>query len=60
MKVKIGNIVYNAKDEPIMIVLSDKDKENITNMDPKLTKYCAFPEGIDDDVIEKFMNIEDE
>ena len=59
MKVKIGNKVYNTEDEPIMIVLSDKDKENISNMG-ELTKYCGYPKDMDENIIVQFMDIKDE
>lgn len=53
MKVKIGNKIYDAKDEPIMIILSKSDKTNLANMHPDLTKYCCFPD--DYEGIEEFM-----
>lgn len=44
MKVKIGDTIYDAEQEPIMVILSDSDKKNIQNMLPECTKYCAYPE----------------
>ena len=55
MKVKIGNEIHDSKDEPIMIIISDKDKENITNMDKNCTKYCCFSDNMDIKDIENFM-----
>ena len=43
MKVKVGNKIYNGNDVPVMVILTDKDKENIKNMAPNCTKYCAYP-----------------
>ena len=43
LKVKIGNKIYDSKDEPIMLILSPLDKENISNMDKDHLKYCSFP-----------------
>ena len=57
MKVKIGDTVYDAENEPIMIILSDKDKENIKNMTVDAKKYCSFPDSINIDNIKKFMKI---
>jgi len=57
MKVKIGNKIYSANDEPIMIILSDNDKENISNMIPMNHKYCVFPETFPKNKISEFMNI---
>lgn len=57
MKVKIGTKIYDSEKEPIMIVLSDVDKENITNMLPECTKFCSYPEGIESSEIKKFMKL---
>lgn len=56
MKVKIGNKTYTTKDGPIMVILADKDKENIASMRPKDTKYCQF-EDEDAENINEFMEI---
>ena len=45
MKVKIGEVVYDAADEPVMVILSPTDKENISNMMPEATCYASFPDG---------------
>ena len=42
MKVKVGDRVFSSEDQPIMVILTDKDKENIANMDPDCTKYATF------------------
>ena len=42
MKIKIGNRVYTSKDQPIMIILTEADKQNISNMLPECTKYCEY------------------
>ena len=44
MIVKIGNKFTNSKDEPIMIILSEDEKELISNMG-KQKKFVCFPEG---------------
>ena len=60
MKVKIGNTIYDAEDQPVMIILSDEDKENISNMPETNTKYCCFPcSGYTEKEIEDFMNVGD-
>ena len=46
MKVKVGNKIYDGEKEIIMVILTDKDKENIANMHPKATKYCQYPKDI--------------
>ncbi len=45
MKIKVGDKIYDAEDERIMVILSDWDKENITNMLPECHKYASWPEG---------------
>jgi hypothetical protein len=57
MKVKIGEKVYDANEVPILIVLSEDDKENIKNMSPDATKYCCFPDTYDLTKIKDFMKI---
>ena len=59
MKVKIGNIVYDPNEQPIMIILSDKDKENITNMLPSATKYICYPQSMSAEEVEKFAKTND-
>jgi hypothetical protein len=56
MKVKIGDTVYDAEDEPIMLILTETDKKNIAKMLPETTKYCAYPEEFyNSDYISKWM-----
>jgi hypothetical protein len=43
MKVKVGNKVYDGEKEPIMVILTPSDKENIANMRVEDTKYCFYP-----------------
>lgn len=56
MKVKIGNTYFDSDDQPIMVVLSDIDKRNITQMAPDSTKYCCYGKGHDMDEIESWMH----
>jgi len=56
MKVKIGDEICDSKDQPIMIILEGKDKENIANMLDTATKYCSYPDsGFTEEEIKKFM-----
>ena len=60
MKVKVGNKVYDSGQEAIMVILTDKDKENIANMLPSCTKYCEYQEEqYTLEEIEEWMNDED-
>jgi len=54
MKVKIGDTVYDAEDEPIMVILNDADKKNIAGMKHE-TKYCCFPNDCTEDEVNEFM-----
>jgi hypothetical protein len=55
MKVKIGDKIYDSKNEPIMIILEDYNKEHISNMAKEATKYCEFPDDITEDQVREFM-----
>lgn len=57
MKVKIQNIVYNAEIEPILVILSEEDKENIKSMEADCFKYCVAPEELSEEDIREFMKI---
>jgi hypothetical protein len=55
MKVKIGNDVYDGSEQPIMVVLTDVDKENIHNMPMENHKYCQYPDTMSEEYVRKFM-----
>lgn len=64
MKVKIGDKIYDAEKEPIMLIFeNDTEKsaivKHLTNMGIKdniARKYIMYPtKGYDEAVIEKFM-----
>ncbi len=42
MRIKAGDMVFGSEQQPIMVILTDKDKENIANMHPDCTKYAMF------------------
>ena len=56
MKVKIGNKIYDSNEQPILLILDDLEKEQISSMRDQ-TKFCSFPEGSSISLIEKFMDI---
>lgn len=56
MEVKIENTIYNSEDIPIVITLSDSDKNNIKNMREDNYKYCSYPDHYDPEEIRKWMN----
>ena len=57
MMVKVGDKIYDSNVEPIMVILSDSDKENISNMAPNRTMYCSYPDSCDADTIFEWMKI---
>lgn len=57
MKVKIGDKIYDSKEEPIMIILEDYNKEHILNMLPEAKKYCEYPNSITEEEAREFMKI---
>lgn len=59
MKVKVGDKIYDGKKEPIMVILSDNDKELILKMDPKATKYLQYPDTMTPDKARAFMKTEE-
>ncbi len=44
MKVKISNVIADSDHEPIMVILTKQDKENISRMHPDSSKYCVYPD----------------
>jgi len=57
MRVKIGNTVYDSENEPIMLLLSNVEKQHISNMPYDAHKYCSYPEGREESEIEEFMKL---
>jgi len=56
MIIKIGNTYYNSTQEPILLILGEHEKEDITNMCNQ-KKYCSFPEESNIDDIKEFMKV---
>ena len=55
MKVMINEHIYDGEKEIVMIQLTDKDKENIKNMDKDCNVYCEFPDDKDTDEVKELM-----
>ena len=60
MKVKIGSTIYDGLDEPIMVILTERDKEGIAKLDKDDMKFCHYPTGIDIKIINEWMNQDSE
>jgi hypothetical protein len=56
MRVKIGHKIYDSNEEPILLILSDEDKENIAKMIPGAHKFCSYPDHLVASEIIKWMN----
>ena len=59
MKVKIGDTIYDSDTQPIMIILDENEKQLISQMDTKHSKFCVYPENYSEEEIKKFMEIND-
>ena len=60
MQVKIdhpdyGNIVVDSDDVPVMIKMSDEEKQLIHDMTPDNNCFCAYPENANEYWIAKWM-----
>lgn len=55
MKVKIGIKIIDSNDEPIMLILDQREKDLIGSMNGQNLRFCAFPEDSNIQVIEEFM-----
>lgn len=54
MQVKIGNKIINSENEPIMLILSPKEKVLIAGMG-KQERFCCFPQTYHSQEIVDFM-----
>lgn len=54
VRVKIGDIIHDSNNEPIMLILDGEDIDNISNMEGQ-KKYCSYPEDMSADDIVRFM-----
>lgn len=49
MKVKIGNKIYDSENEPIMIIMTEKEKQALCKnfiKTKKAKKFCEYPDTI--------------
>lgn len=47
MKVKIGDRIYDSDKEPVMIIISEQDKRNISMMPKGFHRYCSYPDDLE-------------
>lgn len=58
MKVKIGDMVFDGENTPVMVMLTEKDRESIASMASRQVGYycyCQYPDGLTEDDVKKFM-----
>jgi hypothetical protein len=60
MKVKIGDKIYDANEEPVMLIFeSDIQRiavgQHLINMPDGGRKYCMYPDSMDHEVVRDFM-----
>ena len=55
MRIKVRDETYDGEDEPVMVILTNKDKENIANMDKGCTKYCMYPDNMNEEEVLEWM-----
>ena len=61
MKVKVGNIIYDGIDEPIMVILTNLDKASIRDMPDDNFCYCQYcANNWSEKDIEEWMKIPDQ
>ena len=47
MKLMVNEHIYDGEKEIVMVILTDRDKENIKNMDKDCNVYCEYPDEED-------------
>jgi len=55
MKVKIGDVLYDSEHQPIMIILTPLERDQVSHMSKNATKYCSAPYGMSEEDMGKFM-----
>lgn len=60
MKVKIGDKIHDGDLEPVMVILSKEDKENIRKMPKRCTKYACCPDSYGEEEMKAWMKLKEE
>ncbi len=56
MRVKVGDKIYSGKEQPVMVILSETDKRNISLMPVGANRYCEYPDDSDLNEVEWWMD----
>ena len=57
MRIKVGDIWYDGREQPIMVELTDADKRNIRDMPKSNHRYCVYPDTFSPKKIEEWMKL---
>lgn len=55
MKIEIGDTIYDSDTQPIMIILDENEKQLVSQMNTKHSKFCVYPENYSEEEIKKFI-----
>lgn len=55
MKVFINGVWHDAEQEPIIIKLTDTDKQNISMMHPAAEHYIVYPDSMYEEEIHNYI-----
>ena len=53
MQVKVRGAIYDSKNEPVMIILSDEEKELLAHMPDE--RFCDYPKDLEPEAILAWM-----
>ena len=59
MRVKIGDKIYDSESEPIMLIMNEVDKDNISNTkkihEDGTLRFTTFPSGMEVEPVREWM-----
>ena len=58
MKVTVGNKIYDGHKEPVMVILTKGEIKQISNMASGCTRYCQYPDSLNQEEIKVWMKEE--
>lgn len=60
MIVRAGDTVYDSEETPILLILTDEEKDKISNLDTEEYKFCVCPEYMSVNDVFSFMSCGEE
>ncbi len=58
MKFKVGHQIFDSVDRPLMVILSEEEKQDIAAMVPSDFRYCVYPDDVPKSKVKEFMECE--